>query len=386
MTLNLTTESSTKKSSPTKKSGKTKPKANSEFPESVKSSQESKTESKPESKPRRSKRIQGESVSNDSKLISCPSEKNLGESGELIVVTTLLQLSKSSEPNDIEKLVRLLGPDANQGIILYNIYKSANKSSSTVLDESIDSDKSESDNSENSDNSDNSDNSNNSFSCEISDEFELVELTDESQIGKSPSKSKADCVVKLKSNNKMLYISIKCMNGGKPSVLNHTPRCAKVFSSGGYLHSELDNLDKLIKIMNEKRTKGEVKEEINISQQIPSIQNEHTDIYKSIIKLMSYFIFEGTGSSKSDNPANSILKVHIPTDISKWEFFMCDSDVEKHDYVMSIYSKLCFSLVNKAMPKNLHKTESKEKYETCAPWIYKDKTKEKGCLHVRIQK
>ncbi len=379
MTLNLTTESSTKKSSPIRKSGKTKPKANSELPESSpESSPESKTESKPESKPetkpRRSKRIQGESVSNDSKLISCPSEKNLGESGELIVVTTLLQLSKSSEPNDIEKLVRLLGPDANQGIILYNIYKSANKSSSTVLDESNDSDKSESDNSDN------------SFSSEISSEFELIELTDVSQIGKSPSKSKADCVVKLKSNNKMLYISIKCMNGGKPSVLNHTPRCAKVFTSGGYLHSELDNLDKLINIMNEKRTKGEVKEEINISQQIPSIQNEHKDIYNSIIKLMSYFIFEGTGSSKSDNPANSILKVHVPTDISKWEFFMCDTDIEKHDYVISIYSKLCFSLVNKAMPKNLHKPESKEKYVTCAPWIYKDKSKEKGCLHVRIQK
>ena len=48
-------------------------------------------------------------------------------------------------------------------------------------------------------------------------------------IKKTISSYKADCVVIMNKTGKTWAMSIKSKNGANPSILNHTPRTAKVF-------------------------------------------------------------------------------------------------------------------------------------------------------------
>ncbi len=296
---------------------------------------------------------------------------NKGEAGETFVVRKLFHMGKSENKDDREKLVNLLGSDASDGISLLNIYektpvKSKKKSAKTEdvsdsnsCDESVNSDISE--------------------TSVILDYTLLKEVIDESEITKAKSSSKADCIIKFKSNGKICGISIKCMHGGKPSILNHTPRSAPVFQSGK-LKDELGNLDILIKMLNKEREEGNVNEEINISKVFPNLKPELKD---SLVKTIGYFMFEGTGSSLSSNPANSILKIGIPSEMNTWEFLSCELEIEKNMYINSLYSKIYVSLVNKNMP-----AKYKSVYAECVPWIFYDakSKKEKGCLHIRLSK
>ena len=87
----------------------------------------------------------------------------------------------------------------------------------------------------------------NIFGNDIIDGYELYDIDggiiiNKEQIKKSKSKSKADCIIELKKTNIKYFISIKCTNGSLPSILNHTPRSAKVFNKDGEL---LNNLEKI---------------------------------------------------------------------------------------------------------------------------------------------
>ncbi len=319
---------------------------------------------------------------------------NKGEEGENITVSKLLELSKSTNPENIAKLTKLFGLDASQGIELLNIYdkspkKSPKKSPSKSKKTDIAKEETETDDSDSSSISDTSTSSISSITSTISttvlseskpDYSNCKVVTEESEITKAVSSSKADCVIRLRLTGRILAISIKCMNGGKPSVLNHTPRSAPVFSTGGVLNSEVSNLDKLIGLLNDERKAGNVNEEINVSNVFPDLDPK---IKNSLIKTLVYFMFEGTGSSKSKNPANSVLKVSAPGDIDTWEFVDCGLQEEKEAYVLSLYSKFFVSLINKNMP-----AKSKPTYNVCVPWIFHDPVskKDKGCLHVRLSK
>lgn len=223
----------------------------------------------------------------------------------------------------------------------------------------------------------------NIFGNDIIDGYELYDIDggiiiNKEQIKKSKSKSKADCIIELKKTNIKYFISIKCTNGSLPSILNHTPRSAKVFNKDGELFNNLEKLDELIKLLNEERKKGNVCEDIFLSNKFINIEN---DIKQNLLTVIKYFVFYGSGSGISNNPVNSILEISDPNDINKWKFINCDDDIKKIEYISKIYNKIVISMRDKGMPKD------KNKLEICKPWIFYDKNnKKKGSLHIRIKK
>lgn len=248
---------------------------------------------------------------------------NKGEIGEIVTINKLYDLK-----NDCKKLIHIFGDDILEGYELYD------------MDGNI--------------------------------------ILNKEQIKKSKSKSKADCIMELKKTKVKYFISIKCTNGSLPSILNHTPRSAKVFCETGELFNNLEKLDKLIKLLNEERKKGNVGEDIVISNNLINIDN---DLQENLLDVLKYFMFYGSGSGISKNPVNSILEISEPNDITKWNFINCDDDIKKIEYIKKIYNKIVISMRDKGMPKN------KNKLEICNPWIYNDKNnKKKGSLHIRIKK
>ena len=251
---------------------------------------------------------------------------NKGEKGEVEVIKKIYNLSKI---NDIKSLKLIFGENAKDGIIMYNIETNEH-------------------------------------------------IHKENDIKKAKSGCKADFMIKFIKNNMYINCSIKCNHGAMPSILNHTPRSAKVFQEGGDLFTELKNLDILITYLNKERTSGNVGEDIHIKN--INISNESK---KCIIHVISYFLFNGTGVGKSRYPSNSILEIHEPTDINKWKFYNCIDNKKKNDYIQHIYNRIIISMRDKGMPtkKNL----------LCDPWIFRqikenNILKEKGSLHIRLKK
>jgi hypothetical protein len=103
--------------------------------------------------------------------------------------------------------------------------------------------------------------------------------------------------------------------------------------------------------LNKERTIGNVGEDIYIKN-----MNISEESKKSIIRVISYFLFCGTVIGKSKYPSNSILEIQELNDIKKWKFY---------NYIK----------------KNI----------LCNPWIFhkireNNIIKEKGSLHIRLKK
>lgn len=194
-------------------------------------------------------------------------------------------------------------------------------------------------------------------------------------IKKSKSNSKTDCLIKFNDSDELLYITIKCAHGSSPSILNHTPRSAKCFQKDGELHQYLNTLDKVITQINTDRYAKTVGEDIPTDK----ITIEPND-KEALIHVISYFMFSGTGSTKSKYPCNSILEVRNPENTEEWKFTLCDDEESKLNYIKDIYQRLIISMRDKGMPKKHTKM--------CEPWIYyqDNKDKENGSLHIRIKK
>jgi len=120
--------------------------------------------------------------------------QNRGEKDEVLL---LLNLYHINEMNEFDKLIEIFGEEASEGISILNI----------DTDDEID---------------------------------------DINKVSKAPSCYKADCKIRMKKTNNIYSISIKSKNGANPSILNHTPRSAKIFQEGGILNDNVCCLDKII--------------------------------------------------------------------------------------------------------------------------------------------
>jgi len=192
---------------------------------------------------------------------------------------------------------------------------------------------------------------------------------DINDIKKSKSFSKADTIILLIKPQKILKISIKSKGCARPSIINHTPRSANVFQNG-CLKDDLGYLDMLAKEYIDKRKEGTICEDVEIGK-LYSYQDE--DIKKSLIKLLIYFIFKGTGSKISQHECNAVLIINKNGSLS---FILCETEQEKESYVQTIIEKSVISFRKKGMPKNTT--------EKCMPWVYVNKDKDCGSIHVRL--
>ena len=192
------------------------------------------------------------------------------------------------------------------------------------------------------------------------------------QIQKAAASSKADIVIQFKQTERVRYVSMKSMSGAKPSVLNHTPRSAKTFKTT--LQPVLGGIDELAKEYNQKRTNREIGEDVAFSK-LQCFSDEH--VKSSFVKMLSYFMFTGTGARLSQNECDSILLINKDSSIT---FIDCDTDEKKNMYILSMVDKCVISFRNKGMPK------PDKIGDECLPWIYTNESSGQQCgsIHVRL--
>lgn len=191
------------------------------------------------------------------------------------------------------------------------------------------------------------------------------------QIKKSGTRSKADLEILFNEIGQTFYVSIKSRKGAYPAILNHTPRSAKVFQNG-VLNENLLFIDMLITEYIEKRKKGLISEDVLLTE-LECFNN--TDVKNSVIKMLVYFIFKGTGSKLSPKECNSII---IGNKDDSLTFFQCITEEEKVSYINTIIGKCVISLRNKGMPKQTN--------EQCKPWVYTNEAgKDCGSIHIRVK-
>ena len=180
----------------------------------------------------------------------------------------------------------------------------------------------------------------------------------------------------MKKTNNVYSISIKSKNGANPSILNHTPRSAKIFQEGGILNDHVCCLDKIIQEYIYKRVNKIIGEDTPISK-LMSLKDDYL-LKEKFLEILSYFVFDGSGKGYSKCKSNAIMTYQR----DKIIFKKYDNIQNKKVYIESIYDKIVISLRDKGMSKVMN--------EYCKPWVFNDikpdgSIKYKGSLHIRIK-
>ncbi len=191
-------------------------------------------------------------------------------------------------------------------------------------------------------------------------------------IKKAGSRLKAD--TNVNGNN----ISIKSNKKAPPALVNHTPRPGFEFAglqSGG----DINKLDKLITKYWNLRKAGTIAEDIKNSSSNSPFSN-HKDVLKP---FLNYFIFDGTGSSISKEPAKYLLSFTNPLDTGSWNIY------DKSNALDIYWDKLVFSLrAKKGMPNNYPNVSKKllPKLPSIKKWTEFIDNDYRGALHIRSTK
>lgn len=250
--------------------------------------------------------------------------KNIGEKDEVVL---LLDLYHRNEMNEFDKLIEIFGEEASEGISIINI----------VTGDEID---------------------------------------DIHKLSKAHPGYKADCKIRMNKTKNIYSISIKSKNGANPSILNHTPRSAKIFQEGGILNDRVSCLDKILQEYIYKRKNKLIGEDIPISK-LACLKDDYL-LKEEFLEVLSYFVFDGSGKGYSKCKSDAIMTYQS----DKIIFKKYDNIQNKKVYVESIYDKIVISLRDKGMPKVMK--------EYCKPWVFNDikpdgSIKYKGSLHIRIK-
>jgi len=250
--------------------------------------------------------------------------KNTGEKDEVLL---LLYLYHLNEMNEFDKLIEIFGEEASEGISILNL----------DTDDEID---------------------------------------DINKLSKAPSGYKADCKIRIKKTNNVYSTSIKSKNGADPSLLNHTPRSAKIFQEGGILNDHVSCLDKILHEYIDKRKNKIIGQDTPISN-LMCLKDDYS-LKEKFLKILSYFVFYGSGKGYSKCKSDAIISYQS----DKIIFRKYNNIQNKKVYIESIYDKIVISLRDKGMPKVMN--------EYCKPWVFEDikpdgSIKYKGSLHLRIK-
>jgi hypothetical protein len=249
--------------------------------------------------------------------------KNTGEKDEVL---SLLYLYHLNEMNEFDKLIEIFGEEASEGISILN----------------------------------------------LDTDDEIVDLN---KLSKASCGYKADCKIRMKKTNNIHSISIKSKNGANPSILNHTPRSAKIFQEGGIFNDHVSCLDKILQEYIDKRINKIIGEDIPISN-LMCLKDDYS-LKEKFLEILSYFVFDGSGKGYSKCKSDAIMTYQS----DKIIFRKYDNIQNKKEYIESIYDKIVISLRDKGMPKVMN--------EYCKPWVFDDikpdgSIKYKGSLHIRI--
>ena len=231
---------------------------------------------------------------NNAKIKILTDNKNKGEKAEPLL---LLKLYHLNELEQFDKLIKIFGEEASEGISILNL----------ATDE------------------------------------EILDISNVSS--KAPSKYKADCKIRMKKTKNVYSPSIKSEHN--PSILNHTWRHKEVFQEGGVLYNYLPYLDTILQEYLYKRVNKIIGEDAPIVN-LTCLEDDYL-LKEKLIEVLIYFVFDGTGGGYSKCRANAMM-----TYGNKITFIKCDNIQNKKTYVESIYDKIAISLRDKGMPKSIY--------------------------------
>jgi hypothetical protein len=210
---------------------------------------------------------------------------------------------------------------------------------------------------------------------EISDEINFDELKKDNKvkeicknlgIEKSSPKNKADVHINGKG------YSIKYMDAAPPSIINHTNRKG-FLRVAKEIDEDIEKLDKLIDKYWKLRNSNQITEDCGNDNPLSPFK-DNKDILKPYLE---YFCFNGTGSSKSDYPADAIVKFTKYDDVNTWRIY------SKSETIDEIWNKLKFCMRGgKGMPSDYANSKDKDILEK---WTMFSSGKYRGALSVRYK-
>jgi hypothetical protein len=169
-------------------------------------------------------------------------------------------------------------------------------------------------------------------------------------------------------------ISLKSLNNAKPSLINHTHR-GNFIRVCNKLKIDINILDKCIKEYHQLRHEKKIMEDVNNSDD----NSPFSKIKTYFIKILKYFLFEGTGTKDSKQKAEYIIFTSSDNDIKKWYIISKESTI----FFDKMWEHLTFSIRHKAMPKNYPNIDQ-NKFKKISKWTEIHQGKYKGSLHVRL--
>jgi hypothetical protein len=198
--------------------------------------------------------------------------------------------------------------------------------------------------------------------------FELIySISKTLGITKSSSSYKADVII---NDNP---ISLKFSGAARPALVNHTNRLGWLRISDE-INFNISILDEIIDSYWNLRDQSIIGEDIiNINTNSPFADN--LEILRPII---NYFAFDGTGSKKSNLPAELIMDFNNFRNTDTWSFY------DRNNFLDNVWNKLVFSIRSKkGMPPDYNNYKFRD---DISPWTRKIDGKYKGALHIRISK
>ena len=198
-------------------------------------------------------------------------------------------------------------------------------------------------------------------------EEKIEEINKSLNIEKSSPQNKADIYI-----NKIAY-SIKYMDAGKPSIVNHTTRKG-FLRIAKQLKLNIKDLDDLIKIYWDLRNSDEITEDCsNLNEKSPF--KDKKEILKPYIE---YYCFTGTGSKDSKHPAQKLVRFNCYSDHTSWKI------IEKSKAIDEIWDGLYFCMrdIKKGGVKNYENHPDKS---ILKPWTRFSSGKFRGALSVRYK-
>ena len=209
---------------------------------------------------------------------------------------------------------------------------------------------------------------------QLKDPSSRLEIRDIDEIKKGPSGTKADIIIYFTNTGETMYLSIKCNDGAKPTLLNHANRSCDYFQNK-LSPEKLGILDSLILKRN-----ASGKQDVKIKGIKDELNEEEIAV---LVEVIAYFTFDGTGCSESKCSANSILIVNDSNNIiSTSKFINCKEGKDKIEYIKSILPFLGLNMRSgRGMPG---KKNHEEKMKLCEPWLFHD-TKDKLCGALAIR-
>jgi len=200
---------------------------------------------------------------------------------------------------------------------------------------------------------------------------DLAEVARSLGVCKAPGTEKADVHING------IGVSLKSHRKAPPAIVNHTTRPGWEFAAA-QVGVSIATLDLAIEHYWSMRKSGLSKEDVlNDGSHSP-----FWDARPALEPMLTYFMFEGTGTRRSTAPASLVLEFTNPTDLATW---ICR---EPDTVVGDFWERLVFSVrSDKGMPKNYPHVSARyaRTKSSIARWTVYWQDEYRGALHVRVR-